>query len=135
MSTRESEGMLLPEPSELPAAEQVHVKVKYFLVGVAVAVDQQPISAFGNAFLLGNYRGNGKHMADQLLIFGRNIIDRGDFLVGDNENVGGGLGFDVAKSSHLVVLVDNVAGNFAFDDFGITGAGSLISFLYDRFSD
>ena len=73
-------------------AEKVHMQVENFLAAVFIAVDQQAISVSGNAFCGRDLAGGGKHFTDQLFVFFLNIVDGGDFPVGNNQDMDRRLG-------------------------------------------
>ena len=106
------------DATERPAAGEVHVDAEDLLIGVTVAVDGEAVAAFGDPFLGGQLFGDGEHPAEGRFIFGRDIVHGGDFLVGDDEDVGGGNRVDVAEGGDKLILVDNVSGYFTRDNFG-----------------
>ena len=95
----------------------MHVQVGNLLPAVPTRVDQQAITTFRDALLAGNFGSNAKESPQSRLIFRRYIVDRGDFLVGDNQDVKGRLRVDIFEGRHQFVLINNVGGDFAFDDF------------------
>ena len=76
-----------------------------FLPTVTIAIDDQPITGFGNAFLLSNLLGDGKHTPQCQLIFEGDIVGRRDQVIGHNQDMGRRLGMNVAKGGHQFILL------------------------------
>ena len=64
----------------------------------------------------GDFGGGEEEVADEGLVGGGGFGEAGDGFFGDDEDVKGGLGVDVAKGVADVVLVDGGAGDFAVND-------------------
>ena len=56
-------------------------------------------------------------MPDDRLVLGRYVIDRGDFLFGNDNQVRWGMGMNVFKGQAKMVFKDDAGGNFAVDNF------------------
>ena len=56
-------------------------------------------------------------MAEQLLILRPGLGKPRDVFLGDDQDVNGRFGIDVAERQHRLVLIDNVGRDFARDDF------------------
>ena len=56
-------------------------------------------------------------MAEGVLVFGGGFADSGDGLAGDDEDVGRGLGINVAEGDAVFVFVFELAGDFSLHDF------------------
>lgn len=54
--------------------EYVQVQVEDHLVRVRPRINDQPITAVGDAFLVGDRFDNGQHVAQQLLILFRDLV-------------------------------------------------------------
>ena len=99
------------------AAEQVDVEVIDRLPPVGTGVDDQAVARCGEALLFGDLAGFEQQVAEQGAVLGSGVLHAGDDFLGDDEDVRRGLGLDVAESQTIVVLIDDVGGNFAADDF------------------
>ena len=60
-------------------------------------------------------------MAEQGAVLGSGVLHAGDDFLGYDEDVRRGLGLDVAEGQTVVVLIDDVGGNFAANDFAENG--------------
>lgn len=67
--------------------------------------------------LLCNGANFDEEVTEEGVIVGGCIREFGDRLFGDKQDVGGGLGVDVAECKAKVVFIDDVGGNLAVDDF------------------
>lgn len=101
----------------MAAAEDVEVEVGNGFAAVGPVVDDDAEAVTVEAFLLGDGAEAGHHVAEEFLVFGGGFGDAGDGLFWDKEEVGGGLGTDVAETEAEVVLVDDVGGDLAIGDF------------------
>ena len=54
--------------------DDVQMQVENDLVGIRAGIDDQAITAFGNAFLVSNRFDNGQHMAQELFVLFRDFI-------------------------------------------------------------
>ena len=83
------------------------------LSGVGTFVDDEAVTG-GEALLFGD---DASGLEEVLVVAGR--LDGRDaryLRFGDDENVDGGDGIDVADGEAVVVLVDDFTGNFAVED-------------------
>jgi DNA polymerase III subunit delta len=92
------------------------VQVIDLLSAVAVAIDDEAVALFRDAFALGKVARHGKEVADQRLVLIGDIIGGGDALVGNDQNVRGRARPDVAKSRNKLVAINDVGGQLARDD-------------------
>lgn len=92
------------------------------LAGVLALVDHEAVSVFEFELVGDGFGG----VEDMEVVAGVGEFgEAGDFLAGDDQDVDGGLGLDVAECDDVGVFVDNVGGDFAVDDFGEEGHGVL----------
>lgn len=125
-------------PSEVPAAEQVYVEVVHCLAGVGAAVDDGTV-ALQKTFVARDLRCGVKKVSNQRSLLVRCVIERGDVLTRNDEDVHGGLRIDVSERDALVVFIDRLGRNTAVHDFaeeathdefsvqeGVHGAGDLL---------
>ena len=99
------------------------MEVRNRFAGVGTVIDDQTIPGTGHAELLGNRSGLYQEVAQELFMVhgGQTNTPQGDFR--DDQDVDGRLGMDVAEGQDLVVLIDNVRGDLAGDDFFEKGHG------------
>ena len=93
------------------------MKVRDGFAGVGAIVDDKAEAGFAEAEFAGDFGGFEQKMAERFFILrlcGGNV---GDWLLRDDEHVRGGLGRNVAKGDDEVVLVNDVRGDLARDDF------------------
>lgn len=83
---------------------------------VRTVVDHQPIPAVLQAQLPGDRGGLEQEISQEGLLTGLRLTDAGNGLLGDDQDMDGSLGIDVAKSENLVVLEHDLGGDFAGDD-------------------
>lgn len=67
--------------------------------------------------MAGDFGGLEEEMAEEFFVVGAGFGEAGDGFLGDDEDVGRGLGIDVAKGEDFGVFKDDVSGDFAGDDF------------------
>ena len=84
-------------PRHAAAAEQVQVDVKHRLTRVAVGVEYRPEPAGGEPTLLGDGRRAAHQLADDLIVFGADLVQRGDVPLGNDEHVRRRLRIDVVE--------------------------------------
>ncbi len=82
-------------------------------------VDDQPKSPLGgpDAESFGDLSGGEQEMPESLPIVVLRLANSGDHPLRHDEDVDGSLTIDVAESDADIVLVDDVCGNLASDDF------------------
>jgi hypothetical protein len=93
------------------AANQMQVQVENNLPAVWPGVDDQPVTRLADALIHSNLFRCGEQMTNQGFILARQIIDRGNVLVGDDQYMGRGDGVEVAKSGHLFIFLHLFAGD------------------------
>lgn len=84
--------------------------------GVGAVVDDEAEAA-GEVEFFGDDAGGDEEVAELGFVGGRGFADAGYQFFGDNEEVDGGLGLDVVDDDAAVVLVFDLRGDFAVDDF------------------
>ena len=111
------EGRCLPgRPTEVAAAEKVEVKMGNRFSAVRSVVDDQSVSVWLQFQLAGDFLGGREEVAENFMMFRRDSGMSGMVLLGNQQNVDGGLRGDIAKSEDVVVLVDDVSLRFSGDD-------------------
>lgn len=93
----------------------MNVQVIDRLSAIGAGVDDGP-EAVRQAELLGNLTGDDKEMSQQRGITIRRVGQRSNRLLGDNQDVRGGLSVQVTKSECQFVFVDNVRRDLSIND-------------------
>ena len=94
----------------------MHMQVVHLLTAVPVAVDDQPVTVFGDAFATRQITRDREHMTDEGFIGILDVVGGRDRLVRHDQHMHGCTGLDVAKRRDPIILVDDVARYFARDD-------------------
>jgi hypothetical protein len=84
------------------------MNVKHHLPTVGVTVSHHAVSALGYAQPAGDLLGCQKDVTDDGFVLRGEIVERGDVLLGDNQDVRRGVGVDVPESQADVVLKDDL---------------------------
>lgn len=96
-------------PQRTPA-QQVHMNVINLLPAMTVSIHDQAVAVFGNAFLPGKFCRDGDHTAQRLFVLRRDIINRWDQGIRDDQNVRGRLRRNIAKCGNQFILVNDIQG-------------------------
>lgn len=105
-------GGLAWGPVEEAAAEDVEVEVLHGLAAILAGVGYDAVSAGECA--VGKRGGGVGEVAEHL---DGGLLDIGEVLPGDDEQMGGGLRVDVGEGDAFVVFVDGLDGDLAGGDF------------------
>src|SRR5436190_18875494 len=98
---------------QAPAANQVQVNVKHGLAGAAIGIEDGAEAALGNPALARNRGRPPHHFADNLIVLGREVVERGDVLLRHHQHVRRPLRVDIVERQHTVVVVDDGGGQTA----------------------
>ena len=96
----------------------MQVDVEHRLPGVFAAVHHHSIAIVRHPLFTGNLRCHQIQMPDQLAVGFGDVIDGGDGLLRNHQEMHRRLGIDVTERQADVVLVENVCWNFPVDDLG-----------------
>ena len=106
----------------------MQVKVIYALSPVVTTVSDQTVAALSDTLLDGKLIGDGDHPPQQPLVFGADIANGFQVLVGNDQDVGWRLWVGVVKSGYHFVFVDDVCGSLArYDTAEDTVHGGLLA--------
>jgi hypothetical protein len=86
------------------------------LTAIFACVDHDAI-AVGESLLFGDSFDGEQEVSHEGVVLGFGIGEFGDRLLGDDEDVDGGLGVEVAEGEGEVVFVDDIGGDFFANDF------------------
>src|SRR5690349_2590111 len=103
-------------PGEAAAADEVQVDVEDRLPGVAVGVEHHPEAAGRNAALFGDGGRAPRQLADNRVVLRRQLVERRDVALGDDEHMRRGLRLDVFEGQDAFVLVHDLGWQLAVDD-------------------
>ena len=93
------------------------MKMRNRFPGVRAIVENESKPCLIEAELPGDLAGFEQQMTENLVVFRLCLRDAWNGLLGHQQNVRGGLGLDVPKGEHLVVLKNDGGGNFPRDNF------------------
>ena len=97
------------------SAQDVHVKMEDGLPRLGSGIDDEAISSFVESFLMSHLGGRRKDFPE---LMGMGDIRHGrPMLPGNDEDVGGGLGVDVAEGDPVFLFCDDVSGHLFTRDF------------------
>lgn len=83
---------------------------------VGAVIDDEAIATLIEAGLAGDALGGGEKVGKDLVVLGGNGTVTGVMFFGNEEDVGGGLGSEIAKGEDVIVLVKDVGLSFSVDD-------------------
>lgn len=93
------------------------MQVGDFFASVRAVVDDGAESGFSKTFLLGNFTRCEEKVAERGLIIGFCFRDPHDEFLWYDQQVNGRLRIDVPEAQAELILIDDVCGDFAVDDF------------------
>jgi hypothetical protein len=106
------------------STEEMDMEVRDCFATVGAVVDDEAVAGGGDVFAAGDVRGGEEEVAEKALVIGLGGSNAGDGFFGDEEDVDWCLGRDIAKGEALIVLENDVGGDFAGDDFFKEGHAS-----------
>jgi len=92
------------------------VEVVDGLAAIGAGVDDQAV-AVGEVLGAGDFAGGVEELAEDAGVVLGGVGVRGEVVLGDDEDVRGGLGVDVREGEGVLVFVEAGDGDFAGDDF------------------
>jgi hypothetical protein len=107
---------LAGRPAERTSAHHVQVHVEHELVRVPVDVHRRPPAAVGDPARLRERGRDAEELPRERVVLGREVVQRGDVLARDDEQVDGCLRIDVLERDDVCVLVDDLRGDLLLDD-------------------
>jgi hypothetical protein len=99
----------------------MHVQMKDLLMPVRTTVDNEPVAILRNALLFSYLFSHDEHVTEHGFIVGGHIIDGGNKLVGDNQDMDWGLRTNISKRRDLLILKNNIGRYFSADNFAKNG--------------
>jgi len=113
------------------APKEVKVEMGNGFPAVGAVVDHEAVTGLVEFQLPGDFLGGGEKVAENGVVFRGDGGVAGVVLFGNEKDMDGGLGGDVAKGQDVLVLVDNVGLGFTVDDPFKDRFGHRPSFLPD----
>ena len=99
------------------------MKVEDRLASVVPDVGDDAIAVLAHALTLGDLGADTEAMPQELAVLVGSSRNAGNGLSGNDQDMSRGLGIVVAKGQHLVVLENDVRGNFTRENLGKDGFG------------
>lgn len=100
----------------MAATQKVKMEMGDGFSAVGAVVDDEAIPGLVKLELAGDFLGGGKEMAKNGMMFRGDGGMAGMVLLGDEEDMNGGLRGDIAEGEDVIILKDDVGLGFAVDD-------------------
>jgi len=113
---------------ELAGAEEVEMEMVHGLAAVFSGVDDNAV-ALGESLGLGDGGSGLEQMAEEGGLVRAGVVQGGEVLAGNDENVDGRLGMDVGEGVAEVVLMDGGGGDGSLSDLAEEAAHDETSVL------
>jgi hypothetical protein len=75
-------------------------------------VEDDPVAALFYPHICGDGSGFGKDMTDDFLFIPGKVIESGEMVFGDEQDVNRRLGIDILESKDVFVFIDDISRNF-----------------------
>jgi hypothetical protein len=105
---------------EFPASNDMQVQVKDGLPGARPVVDHQA-EGIAHTQLLGHLASDQHQVPQQHLVIGGGVHQPGDAALGDHQYMDRCLGVNIVDRDAVLVLIEEITGNFTADDFAEYG--------------
>ena len=92
------------------------MNVKHHLPRIRIHIENSPIARLVNTPVCGNARSRVHHMADNLIVLGRQVVERGDVEFRHYQDMCRRLRIDVFEGVNAIVFVYFRRGNLPCDD-------------------
>jgi hypothetical protein len=102
---------------ELSSAQKMDVQMKNGLAAVIVRIDHDAVSFFGKTLTASDLGGGQKQLAERFPVALSRLVERGNVLARDQQNMRRSLRVDVVKSHAKIVFVNFFRRNIARNDF------------------
>jgi hypothetical protein len=100
----------------------MNVEVEDGLAGIGVGVGDEAVAGVVDAELFGEALSSNEDAADESFIFRRELVDAGDGLLGNDQEMQWGIRRDVANGNDLVIFELDGSRDLAGDDLFEQGA-------------
>ena len=105
------------------AAEKMQVDVKDGLACALVSVEERTVSDFRKASLLRDKRGAADQLADDLIVFRPDVVERWDVTLRDDQHMCRRLRVDVIEGDDPLVLIYDRRRYLSLDDLAEQAVG------------
>ena len=95
---------------------------------IGAIIDDEAITGFFELALAGDPLGGDEEMSEEGMILGRAGTVAGVMFFWNDKNVDGCLGGEITKGEDVIILVENIGGEFAVDDPLEDGFGHRASY-------
>ncbi len=99
------------------------VKVRDGFPAIGAVIDDEAIAGFFEMALAGDPLGGGEKVGKDGVILGGNGAVAGVMFFGNEKDMDGGLGGEIAEGENVIVLVHDIGGHLAIDDALENGFG------------
>ena len=106
----------------------MEVKVGDGFAAIGAIIDDEAITGFFELALAGDPLGGDEEMSEEGMILGRDGTVAGVMFFWNDKNVDGGLGGEITEGEDVIILVENIGGEFAVDDALEDGFGHRASY-------
>jgi hypothetical protein len=103
-------------PGHPPAAQKMKVEMGNILARIPAGVEHDPVARLFQVFQTGDVLGLKQEASQQGGFLLRSFGQGGKMVLGDNQDVDGGLGLDVLEGQEDIVLIDHPGRYFPADD-------------------
>ena len=103
-------------PGQRPAAEDMEVKMKNFLAGITARIEDDPVAALTDPFFPGDLPGPEKDLPEQGFRSVGGVVEGGEVVLGDDQDVDRRLGPDVLEDEDALVLEEDLGRDLLADD-------------------
>ena len=104
------------------------MKVGDGFAAIGAIIDDEAITGFFELALAGDPLGGDEEMSEEGMILGRDGTVAGVMFFWNDKNVDGGLGGEITEGEDVIILVENIGGEFAVDDPLEDGFGHRASY-------
>jgi len=104
-------------PGHLSSPKKMEMYVEDILTRVFLCVEDYSVAAVFDSLIVGDLSGFSEYMANQMLFFFWECIERGEVVFRDEKDMDRGLRIDVFKSENIFVFIHDPGGYFFFYDF------------------
>ena len=104
------------------------MKVGDGFAAIGAIIDDEAITGFFELALASDPLGGDEEMSEEGMILGRDGTVAGVMFFWNDKNVDGGLGGEITEGEDLIILVENIGGEFAVDDALEDGFGHRASY-------
>jgi len=95
---------------------------------IRAVINDESIASFFELAQTGNPLGGDKEMSEEGMILGRDGAVAGVMFFWNDKNVDGCLGGEITEGEDVLILVENIGGEFAVDDAFEDGFGHRASY-------